>query len=77
MNEELKLKKDWYTLVEVQRLHLIPFVKDFKTLRAYIERGYLKARILGTKRQRRYYLRKEWIIDFIVRTEDGTYKFDK
>lgn len=60
-----------YTLSTVHKKNLLPMIKDFKTLRAYIERGYLRASVYGTKRQKRYYVTGEAILEFLAKVKKG------
>lgn len=60
-----------YSLSTVHKKGFIPMIKDFKTLREYIKRGYLKASIYGTKQQKRYYVSGENILEFLDKFKKG------
>mgnify|MGYP001325757361 CR=1 FL=1 len=60
-----------YTLSTVHKKGFIPMIKDFKTLREYINRGHLRASIYGAKKQKRYFVSGEAILEFLAKFRKG------
>jgi len=73
--KRIKIEGDgWYSLVEAFEIvsSELP-IKDFRTLRAYVDRKMIKATTFGTGKAKRYHLRGKHIIEFIAKFEAGDF----
>jgi len=68
-------QEKWYTLNEIVTNHLVPFSNNYKTIKGYVERGYIKANaISGRGVRKRYYIRGEELQKFLDKCEKGDFK---
>lgn len=72
--------KRFYTLAEIQRDGLLNDViptSERRQIRAFIQRGMIKANTYGDGRGARYFIKGEWLITFIAKWEDGDFHAGK
>lgn len=68
-------KEKWYTLNEIVKNGLIPFSSNYKTIKGYVDRKYIKANtIAGTGNGKRYFIKGKDLIDFLEKWENGHYR---
>ena len=75
-------KERWYTLSEMVEARLFNWCKDITMYRRYIfadrgARNMLKTVIIGSGTQRRYKIKGENIINYIVNVEKGIYEIEQ
>ena len=68
----------WYSLSEMVQEQLFPWCRNIATYRRYIladrqANNFLKAFITGQGRSKKYKIKGENIIKYLVNVEDGTY----
>lgn len=69
----------WYSLVEMRDKQMFEWCKNLATYRRYViadrnASNFLKAVIIGQGTQKRYRIKGENIIKYLVNVEDGTYQ---
>lgn len=65
---------EWYTLHEVAKKRFIPYFKSYYTLRNYVQKGWIKANVVGSGTSKRYYIKGENIRKFLEDWEGGRFE---
>lgn len=68
----------WYTLTDIVKEGLFPWCDNIATVRKWVladknTKNKLKVVIVGEGKARKYHMRGENIISFLVNVEDGSY----
>lgn len=63
----------WYSMQEIHKQRLAPFIRSVYLLRTMADKKYLKATVYGTNVGKRYLVKGKNLIEFIAKWEDGTF----
>lgn len=65
--------KKWYSIQEISKRKLIPFLDTDYKIKKYIDRGMLKGNTIGRGCGKRYFIKGNELIKFIARWESGDF----
>lgn len=73
MEEKIIDPNHWYSMQEIHRQKLTPFIKSVYLLKTMAEKKYLKATVYGTNVGKRYLVKGSNLIQFIAKFEAGDF----
>ena len=69
-------QEKYYTLSEINRLHFIPWIKSYPTLKRWVFKdmekdNLLHVKMIGNKSGRRYLIKGQHIIEYLEKIDNG------
>lgn len=65
---------EWYSVQDISKQKLIPFLDTAYKIKKWIDRGYLRGNAVGKEQGKRYFIKGSEIIKFIAKWEAGDFQ---